>query len=106
MVIFLPDFTGYDARDTLMDFRQIDHHDFILCHMVFLNIFIRFLNPLHCQILTAFVQLLQLPCRRHGIRSGKALQQFQRSLGCIQPAGCIQTGSQYKPQMIGAQTIR
>ena len=55
MMIFFPDFPGNDSGNALMDLRQIDHHDFIFCHMMFQNILIRSLNPLDRQILATFV---------------------------------------------------
>ena len=55
MMIFFPDFSGNDSGNALMDLRKIDHHDLIFCHMMFQNILIRSLNPLHRQVLAAFI---------------------------------------------------
>ena len=105
MMVFFSDFSGNNTSNALMYLRQIDHHNFIFCHMMFLNILIRSLNSLYCQVLAALIQVFQLSRRSHGIRPGKALQQFQCPFGSIQSSRGIQAGSQHKSQMIGAQPI-
>ena len=104
-MVFFSDFSGNNTSNALMYLRQIDHHNFIFCNMMFLNILIRSLNSLYCQVLAALIQVFQLSRRSHGIRPGKALQQFQCPFGSIQSSRGIQAGSQHKSQMIGAQPI-